>query len=88
MTDRVVLAADLGGTHMRAALVDEQGTVLVRQLAATPGNRDVPLALVELIKGVAGVRGWEAGVWPRLDDGTSNTASLYVLSKQGRPSDC
>ena len=58
MTDRVVLAADLGGTHMRAALVDEQGTVLVRQLAATPGNRDVPLALVELIKGVAGVRGW------------------------------
>jgi len=58
VTDRVVLAADLGGTHMRAALVDEQGTVLVRQLAATPGNRDVPLALVELIKGVAGVRGW------------------------------
>jgi glucokinase len=58
MTDGVVLAADLGGTHMRAALVDDQGTVLARQLAATPGHRDVPLALIELIKGVAGVRGW------------------------------
>jgi glucokinase len=57
MTDRVVLAADLGGTHMRAALVDELGTVLVRQSAVTPGHRDAPLALIELIKEVAGVQG-------------------------------
>jgi glucokinase len=55
VTDPVVLAADLGGTYMRAALVDAQGTVLVRQSAETPGHGDVPVALIELIKEVARV---------------------------------
>jgi glucokinase len=53
MTDGVVLAADLGGTQMRAALVDGQGNVLARRMTETPGNNDVPVALIELIGEVA-----------------------------------
>jgi glucokinase len=53
LIDRVVLAADVGGTHMRAAAVDEQGTLLVRRFVETPGHGDVPVALIELIREVA-----------------------------------
>ncbi|MFZ0248744.1 MAG: ROK family protein [Acidimicrobiales bacterium] len=49
MTGPLVLAADVGGTQMRAALVDRSGTVLVRRSAATPEHADVPAALIELI---------------------------------------
>lgn len=53
MTERVVLAADLGGTQMRAALVDEHGRLLVREAAATPAQGDVPAELIDLIRAVA-----------------------------------
>ncbi|MCL6645536.1 MAG: ROK family protein, partial [Dehalococcoidia bacterium] len=33
---RVVLAADFGGTHLRAGIVDERGEVLFRKDHATP----------------------------------------------------
>ena len=34
---------------MRAALVDQRGTVLLRRSAATPGHADVPEALIDLV---------------------------------------
>jgi len=52
MTTGPVLAADVGGTQMRAALVGPQGDVLLRRSSATPGQADVPAALIELIKDV------------------------------------
>jgi glucokinase len=56
MTARLVLAADVGGTHMRAALVDAAGAVLVRRTAHTPAHADVPAALLELIAAVGAER--------------------------------
>ncbi len=56
MSAAVVLAADVGGTQMRAALVDEHGNVLVRRSAATPAHADVPAALIELISAVGADR--------------------------------
>lgn len=53
MTSPVVLAADVGGTQMRAALVGADGRVAVRQTAPTPQHSDVPGALIDLIAGVA-----------------------------------
>jgi glucokinase len=53
VTDGVVLAADVGGTQMRAALVDGQGKVLARRMTETPRGSDVPVALIELIREVA-----------------------------------
>jgi glucokinase len=51
-----ILAADIGGTQMRAALVDAQGRVLLRRTAPTPGEADVPAALIDLIDAVAAER--------------------------------
>ncbi len=56
MTTRPVLAADVGGTQMRAALVDHQGSILLRRSAATPGHADVPAALIDLIRAVGAER--------------------------------
>jgi glucokinase len=53
MTSSLVLAADIGGTHMRAALVDHEGHLVARSAAETPANAEAPAALVELIKAVA-----------------------------------
>lgn len=52
MSAQPVLAADVGGTQMRAALVDAAGTVLVRRTAPTPAHADVPAVLLELIAAV------------------------------------
>jgi glucokinase len=52
VTTRPVLAADVGGTHMRAALVDDRGMVLLRRSAPTPAHADVPGALIDLIAAV------------------------------------
>jgi len=49
----LVLAADVGGTQMRAALVGEDGAILERRAAPTPRHADVPEALVDLVRGVA-----------------------------------
>jgi predicted NBD/HSP70 family sugar kinase len=57
VTARPVLAADIGGTQMRAALVDPRGNILFRQSAATPGQADVPAALIDLIGAVGAAPG-------------------------------
>ena len=57
MTTPPVLAADVGGTQMRAALVDARGAVLVRDSAATPGQADVPAALIDLMQRVGAEHG-------------------------------
>lgn len=49
MNHHVVLAADVGGTQMRAALVDADGGVLLRKTVPTPVDADVPAALLELL---------------------------------------
>src|SRR5271170_5717843 len=51
-----VVAADVGGTQMRAALVDAHGGLLMRRSATTPNDADVPSALIELIAEVAAER--------------------------------
>ena len=56
MTPLPVLAADVGGTQMRAALVDHRGDILLRRSAATPGDADVPAALIDLILTVGAER--------------------------------
>jgi glucokinase len=48
-----VLAADVGGTQMRAALVDGEGQVLLRRTVPTPAEADVPASLTDLIAAVA-----------------------------------
>jgi glucokinase len=49
VTAPLVLAADVGGTRTRAALVDQRGTVLLRRSVGTPGHADVPEALIDLV---------------------------------------
>lgn len=44
------LAVDLGGTNMRVALVDAEGTVLHRRVEPTPRDAAEPTALIELIR--------------------------------------
>ena len=48
-----VLAADIGGTQMRAAMVRPDGTVLNRRTERTPRHAEAPAALVELISSAA-----------------------------------
>ena len=43
-----VLAADIGGTSLRAALVDDEGEILERRAGATPGD---PAEGVEQLRG-------------------------------------
>jgi glucokinase len=52
MKPHLILAADVGGTQMRAALVDARGCAVVRANAPTPADADVPGALIDLIAGV------------------------------------
>lgn len=49
-----VLAVDLGGTQMRAAVVDGDGTVRARCAEPTPQDADCPDALMELAAQVLG----------------------------------
>jgi glucokinase len=57
MSQQLVLAADVGGTQMRAALVDPGGCVLLRKTVPTPKDAEVPAALLELIADVGGTSG-------------------------------
>jgi glucokinase len=52
-----VLAADVGGTQMRAALVDDKGRILLRRSVPTPAEADVPASLTDLIASMAGEQG-------------------------------
>jgi glucokinase len=44
---RLVLAADFGGTHLRAAIVDEAGAIVYRRDQATPAG--APAEMVQLV---------------------------------------
>jgi glucokinase len=57
MSPDLILAADVGGTQMRAALVDADGRVTVRETAPTPTDSDVPGALIDLVAGVGAAAG-------------------------------
>lgn len=57
-----VLAADLGGTNMRAALVDGSGEILERREEPTPPGTDGPAAFVELLRSVLGESGARGAV--------------------------
>jgi glucokinase len=48
MREGRVLAVDLGGTHLRAAIVDPYGTVLARRVQPTPRSAECPDAVVEI----------------------------------------
>jgi predicted NBD/HSP70 family sugar kinase len=48
----LVLAADIGGTQMRAALVDGDGQILLRKSAPTPSEAEAVTVLIELIRSV------------------------------------
>jgi glucokinase len=48
----LVLAADIGGTQMRAALVDRNGEVLLKKSAPTPNEARAAAALIDLIRSV------------------------------------
>jgi glucokinase len=52
MSRQPVLAADIGGTHMRAALIDVNGNILNRRSAPTPSAGEAPAALIDLIASV------------------------------------
>ena len=56
-TEALVLAADVGGTHMRAALVEPNGRIFVHRTVATPAHDDAPAALVDLIRSVIEMSG-------------------------------
>lgn len=47
------LAVDLGGTQMRAALVDEEGVVRVREVRPTPARDPEPRAFLAMLREVA-----------------------------------
>jgi glucokinase len=51
-----IVAADVGGTQMRAALVDPRGDVLLRRSVSTPED-DAPAALIDLVASVVGEHG-------------------------------
>ena len=51
--DNHTVAVDLGGTHVRAALVDAHGVVVERIRAATPSTDPTPSILVELMAKVS-----------------------------------
>jgi predicted NBD/HSP70 family sugar kinase len=57
---RPVLAADVGGTQMRAALVGPEGEILMRRSAPTPADSDVPAAFTSLIAAMAAEDGYGA----------------------------
>jgi glucokinase len=57
MNRHLTLAADVGGTQMRAALVDADGRVKSRATAPTPSESDVPGELIDLIAGVGAAAG-------------------------------
>jgi glucokinase len=46
---RPVIAVDLGGTNLRVALVDSDGTVIARHRVPTPAQGSITVALAELI---------------------------------------
>jgi glucokinase len=51
-TRDLVLAADIGGTQMRVALVGRDGQVLLRKSAPTPSEAEAAAALIDLIRSV------------------------------------
>jgi glucokinase len=52
MSEGCLLAVDLGGTHLRAAIVDSYGTILERRMQSTPRSAECPDAVVEVTSGL------------------------------------
>ncbi|MEP7217219.1 MAG: ROK family protein, partial [Anaerolineaceae bacterium] len=52
---RIVLAADFGGTHLRAALVGEDGTILQRREHQTPDSATSQSIIIEIVELLASV---------------------------------
>jgi glucokinase len=77
-----VLAVDLGGTRMRAAVVDSGGRVLERRIQPTPRDAECPEALIALIGHVprrAAVAEAVVGVPGRVDYGQGRLESAPNL---------
>src|SRR5579859_2111317 len=51
---QLTLAVDLGGTNLRAALVDAEGRIQARHQRPTPHDASAPEALLELVREVGG----------------------------------
>jgi glucokinase len=56
MSEKLFLAADTGGTQMRAALVDAEGRILSKRSGSTPSQAQAPAALIDLIRSVGSER--------------------------------
>lgn len=52
----ITVAVDLGGTHVRAALVDDEGMVMGRVRRETPADAPTPEIVVDLIADMVGTR--------------------------------
>ena len=51
------MAADIGGTHMRAALVEQSGQISAHRTVGTPAHDEAPAALVGLIRSIIDMSG-------------------------------
>ena len=80
---RPVLAADVGGTQMRAALVDDKGRVLLRRSVPTPAEADVPASLTDLIASVAAER--DHGAASHAVVGLPGAVDYETVASCGRP---
>lgn len=49
----ITVAADIGGTNMRAALISNDGEVLLKRVLPTPHDAKVPSELMDLVRSVA-----------------------------------
>jgi glucokinase len=58
----LTLAVDLGGTNMRVAVVDEQGTIVARDHASTPHDADTLNPFVDLVRKMRDAHDVEHGV--------------------------
>ena len=87
-SERLVFAADLGGTHLRVALVDEAGTILQQLKQPTP-TCESPDAILNALASAA--EKWHAGELPVVAasimvPGAVDSAKAFVLQAPNVPS--
>lgn len=90
MTPPRFLAGDLGGTHMRAAVVDGEGTVLRREKRRTPIGDPTPRAFADLLAEVlpAGATAAVVGIPGRVDHRLGTCEHAPNLPPAWAPSLC
>ena len=87
---KFAFAADLGGTHLRTALVDREGDIHFRQVQSTPHTEtpnEIVRALVNAVReceGLAGIDGEISAVSIAVP-GTVNVASGVVVKAPNLP---